>query len=390
MDSTGKLILESILETKDSTILQFLGGLRGEFLAVGSNRNVERSHSTGSPLHVDVPEIDSAHSAQRFAMLRFTFALFVTAATLICAVASRHPPSTEKASQVSLTYMGTAAWEISDGATVILIDPYLSRILVPPPGAGSAALGRVPGDTRPEHGWNEVVPPDVATIDSRIRRADFVLVTHTHVDHVMDVPHIALKTHAIVIGTESTENIMRAYNVPEDQLITVRGGEDYEFGKFSLKVIPSIHSALDHKHYFSSATFPSGMKAPLTLDQMNVEGGTVAYLIRFDGHQILAFGGMNYIEREIEGLTPDVVLVGASGARREIYDYTGRLMRDLHFPVLIFPTHWDNFVAPYEASQQPALDALQSFVQEVRAASPSTKVVVPKYFEPISLEEARK
>ena len=59
---------------------------------------------------------------------------------------------------------------------------------------------------------------------------------------------------------------------------------------------------------------------------------------------------MNYVEREIEGLTPDVVLVGASGARREIYDYTGRLMRDLHFPVLVLPTHWDNFVAPYSVS----------------------------------------
>ena len=29
MDSTGKLIMESILETKASTILEFLGGLRG-------------------------------------------------------------------------------------------------------------------------------------------------------------------------------------------------------------------------------------------------------------------------------------------------------------------------------------------------------------------------
>jgi hypothetical protein len=45
-----------------------------------------------------------------------------------------------------------------------------------------------------------------------------------------------------VIGTESTENVMRAYGAPEEQLTTVRGGEDYEFGSFSLKVIPSIHS----------------------------------------------------------------------------------------------------------------------------------------------------
>jgi L-ascorbate metabolism protein UlaG (beta-lactamase superfamily) len=257
---------------------------------------------------------------------------FVLLAIVVCPLIAQNSPATQSSGHVTLTYMGTAAWEIRDGNTVILLDPYLSRILLPIPGAGSAASGRAAGDTRPEHRWNEVVPPDVATIDAHIRRADFVLVTHTHIDHVMDVPHIALKTHATVIGTESTQNVMRAYNVPEDQLITVRGGEDYEFGKFSLRVIPSIHTALDHKHYFSSETAPAGMKAPLTLEQMNPEGGTLAYLIRFDGHQILAFGGMNYIEREIGGLTPDVVLVGASGARREIYDYTGRLMRDLHFP----------------------------------------------------------
>ena len=125
---------------------------------------------------------------------------------------------------------------------------------------------------------------------------------------------------------------MRAYGVPEEQLITVRGGEDYEFGTFSLKVIPSIHSALDHKHYFSSETAPATLKAPLTLKQIHPEGGTLAYLVRFHGHQILAFGGMNYIERELEGLQPDVVMVGAAGSRKEIYDYTGRLMRVLALP----------------------------------------------------------
>ena len=64
-------------------------------------------------------------------------------------------------------------------------------------------------------------------------------------------------------------------------------------------------------------------------------------------------------------------------------------MRDLHYPALVLPSHWDNFLAPYGASQQPAIDRLQSFVQEVRAASPKSKVIVPKYFEPIALEGAK-
>jgi L-ascorbate metabolism protein UlaG (beta-lactamase superfamily) len=304
------------------------------------------------------------------------------------AQSAQTPQAAGHSGTVSLEYMGAAGWRITDGTTIILIDPYLSRIIGPPP--PGRVFTRAPGDTRTAYGWDDLAVPDEATIDSHVPRADFVLVTHTHYDHVMDVPHIALKTKATVIGTESTENVMRAYRVPEDQLITVRGGEDYDFGGFTVKVIPSLHTALDHKHYFSSATAPAGMKAPLTLEQMHPEGGTIAFLIRFHGHQILAFGGMNYVERELEGLRPDVVLVGASPSRKEIYDYTGRLMRELGFPPLVLPTHWDDFMVPYTASQNDSVAALQSFVREVAAVSPKTKVIVPNYFEALPLPTSAK
>jgi L-ascorbate metabolism protein UlaG (beta-lactamase superfamily) len=320
-------------------------------------------------------------------MWKATFATLALVAAGICAAAGQNPPSTEKSGQVILRWLGTAGWEISDGKTVILIDPYLSRVYGPEP-PGRVPYVRIAGDTRRQYGWDDVAPADAAAIDAHVLRADFVLVTHTHYDHVLDVPHIALKTHAVVLGTESTENVLRAYRVPEEQLITVRGGEDYEFGAFSVKVIPSLHSPLDHKHYFSSEKALESMKAPLTLRQMHPEGGTLAYLIRFRGHQILVFGGMNYIEREIEGLQPDVVLVGAAGSRKENYDYSGRLMRAVHFPTLVLPTHWDNFTAPYGASQQASIDALQSFIEEIKVASPKTKVITPKYFEAIPLSAA--
>src|SRR6202035_2017492 len=322
-------------------------------------------------------------------MLKYGFVGFIFVVTVLGSLAAQDQSSAGKSNQVVLKYLGTAGWEITDGTTVILIDPYLSRINGPaPPGGGSGHS--IAGDTRRAYGWSDVASPDVPAIDSHIQRADFILVTHTHYDHVLDVPYIAHKTRAAVIGTESTENVMRAYGVPEEQLLAVRGGEDYQFGSFSLKVIPSIHSPLEHKHYFSSKTAPAGQKAPLTLEQIHPEGGTLAYFIRFQGHQILAFGGMNYIEREIAGLEPDVGLVGAGASRKEIYDYSGRLMRDLHYPAIVLPTHWDNFLAPFDASQQPALEALQSFLREIAAASPKTKVIVPKYFEPIPLETPAK
>jgi L-ascorbate metabolism protein UlaG (beta-lactamase superfamily) len=299
-------------------------------------------------------------------------------------LASRNPPAAKTQAPVTLRYLGTAGWEISDSNVTVLVDPYVSRINGPPPPGGSGSA--IAGDTRPKVGWDGAAISDITAVDTRIPRADYVLVTHTHYDHVLDVPQIALRKHATVIGTESTENVMRAYGVPEAQLITVRGGEDYDFGSFSVKVIPSLHSPLDHKHYFSSETAPANLKAPLTLRQIHPEGGTLAYLVRIDGHKIIAFGGMNYIERELVGLQPDVALIGAAGSRKEIYSYTGRLMRVLGNPALVMPTHWDNFLLPYEASQQPAIDAVQQFVREVGSASPSTKVIVPKYFEAITLK----
>ena len=142
---------------------------------------------------------------------------------------------------VNFRYMGTAAWEISDDTHVILIDPYLSRINGPPP-PGVPRYSEV-GDLRPVYEWDDVPVPDSATIAAHIHKADLILVTHAHYDHILDVPTIAHATGAPVIGHESTQNILRAYSVPEAQLLTVRGGEDYDFGRFSVKVIPAIHSA---------------------------------------------------------------------------------------------------------------------------------------------------
>jgi hypothetical protein len=61
---------------------------------------------------------------------------------------------------------------------------------------------------------------------------------------------------------------------------------------------------LFQKHYFNrhgDAVIPSTVRPPLTLADLSIDGGSLAYLVRIGGHEILMFGSMNYVEREVEG-----------------------------------------------------------------------------------------
>lgn len=286
------------------------------------------------------------------------------------------PPPPAGREALRLTYLGNAGWEITDGTTVVLVDPFLSQFARWEPGA--VATGPDP---------DAPYLPDSARIDRHVRRADYILVTHGHSDHALDAGYIATRTGATILGHETTANLARAYRVPEQQLITVVGGEDYEFDTFSVRVIPSIHSALDDKRYFSNGrgiagTAPRGLTAPLRRRDYQ-EGGSFAYLVRMAGYEVLVMGSMNFIEREMEGLRPDVALVGANSQRLEVHDFAGRLLRALGHPPLVIPTHADAYGNPNPPAA--ALADRERFRQEVLTASPGSRYLFPTWFEPILL-----
>jgi L-ascorbate metabolism protein UlaG (beta-lactamase superfamily) len=308
-------------------------------------------------------------------------------ALIVVVMAMSASPLTQSPAAVRLKYLGTAGWEISDGRTTILVDPYLSRLHMTSPNDDV-----LPGDPRRRFTAADAAESDTATIEKHIQRADAILITHTHTDHALDVPYIARKTGALVIGTESARNLARAYGISGDKLIVARGGDDLEFDGWSVRVIPSLHGILRRAPFLrrdpnappAPAVIPIDAVAPLHLNQV-AEGGTLAYLIRIGGRQILAFGSMNYIEREVEGLRPDVALVGAMPERREIHDYTARLLEALGYPRMVLPSHWDRFNVTYDVSQAPAIERVQSFLADVKAASPKSVVIVPKYFDAIEV-----
>jgi L-ascorbate metabolism protein UlaG (beta-lactamase superfamily) len=183
-------------------------------------------------------------------------------------------------------------------------------------------------------------------------------------------------------------SILRAYGIPEEQLYAVGGGEDYQFENFSLRVLPSIHSALNEKHYHDSRRFDATtpLEAPLRIDQF-IEGGSLMFLARFEGHDVLTMGSMNFLERELEGIHPDILLAGINGSRLGLYNYDERLLKVTGYPAVVIPTHWDNFRLPYGYSQQANIDRnLVPFTEAASTISPHSEVIIPVHLETIIIK----
>ncbi len=118
----------------------------------------------------------------------------------------------------TLDWMGCATFRLTLDQLVVFLDAYIDR---------------VPNAT----------PVGITT--EEIDRADWIVVGHSHFDHVYGAERIARATRATVIGSYETVRIMEAQGVPTDQLMPVCGGEKIRLSdKVTVNVYPSQHSCV--------------------------------------------------------------------------------------------------------------------------------------------------
>jgi L-ascorbate metabolism protein UlaG (beta-lactamase superfamily) len=276
------------------------------------------------------------------------------------------------AAGVSFKWFGTDGWEIAFANKTILFDPWFSRF----------ESGFLTGKFNP----NMTLPVDETLINQHITKADQILIGHGHWDHMADVPYIAKKTNAMVIGSETHANVMRAAGVPEGKIVQVKGGEYMQFDGYTIEIFPGLHSMGPTKKHAVPGHLVSVPPPPTKIADLP-EGDSLIYVITIGGKfSIFLMSTANYIERAIAGLKPDVALV-ASIFANQIHDYTPRLLQALNYPKVILPTHWDNFEQPF---MEPPQDLRNLFgdaanmdlaVKEMKQISPTSKVVMLQYFE---------
>ena len=202
----------------------------------------------------------------------------------------------------------------------------------------------------------------------------------------MDIPYIAKKTGAMVIGSESHANLLRAYGVPERQIVQVKGGEHMQFDGYTIEVFPSLHSMGPTKKFAVPGHRASVPEEPKTVGDLP-EGDSLCYVITVtDRHSVFLMSSANFVERAITGIRPDVALV-ASIFSNQIHDFTPRLLKALNYPKVILPTHWDNFERPYAEGAHDLRDVfgdpanLDLWVKNVKKVSPESNVIVMDFFQ---------
>lgn len=275
-------------------------------------------------------------------------------------------------SGVNFTWFGTNGWEITFGNKTILMDPWFGRF----------DTGFFAGKFDPK----TPLKTDEALVDQHVKKADQILIGHGHWDHMADIPYIAKKTGAMVIGTEPHGNVLRAAGVAEKQIVHVKGGEYMQFDGYTIEVFPGLHSMGPTKKHAVPGHLSSVPAAPTGVGELP-EGDSLIYPLTIGGKfSIFLMSTANFIERAIAGLKPDVALVATIFAN-QIHDFTPRLLKALNHPKVILPTHWDNFEKPFSQPPQDLRDIfgdpgnLDVGVKEIKRVPPKSKLVVLKFFE---------
>ncbi|RKN46942.1 MBL fold metallo-hydrolase [Streptomyces hoynatensis] len=271
----------------------------------------------------------------------------------------------------TFTWLGTAGWRVDIGERTVLVDPFLSRY----------STGLFDGT------FDERTPltVDQAAVDAHVGSPETVLVTHSHWDHLNDVPYIAASTGARVFGTLTTHHLARALGVPSAQLGPVQGGEVLEFGDYTVEVVSSLHS----RNANNSIAFPGVHALPLSSPPTVVadltEGNTLTFQLNVkDGPSVFFMGASDFVARNLAGLSPDVAMIAVPSSG-STHDYARRLVEALDEPPTVVPVHWDHFER--ELSNPPVpdpvtRDRLDALVAAIRETAPGTRVLLPEYLTP--------
>ena len=218
--------------------------------------------------------------------------------------------------KATLDWYGCATFRLTAGELVVFLDAYIDRV------EGATGTGLTADD---------------------IDRCDFVVVGHSHFDHLWGAERIARRTGATIIGSFETVRVMESQGVPLAQLMPVAGGERIRLApEVSVSAYPSLHSCV-----WSHGTAPGtgevcvgdlgvmyqerqerlaglgsflGSLGPAVTEHLRVsdqavrgDGGALVYVFDTPDGQLFYQDTSGHWTGIVHGLRPDVAIIAAAG-----------------------------------------------------------------------------
>ena len=235
---------------------------------------------------------------------------------------------------MKITYLGTTVLLFDDGTDQVLFDCHTTR-----PGIGRFLFSCLSTDT--------------ATADRVIKQFGFgrlraTFASHSHYDHVLDLPYYVNQCGGDVYGSPSALNVARGGGVPEASLHDFTEQREAQIGAFHIRVIPSIHSRTHWYNDDLGQTIDRPLVQPARKKAFK-EGGSFDFIVTHAGKTYVIRPSCNYIEGQLDGVKADVLFLGISGLSKENaawqHAFFAETVDKVH-PELVIPLHWDKFFSP--------------------------------------------
>lgn len=295
----------------------------------------------------------------------------------------------------TLEWLGTATFRLKIGGLTLFLDTYMDRVPAAPP---------------------------VGLASADITEADYILVGHSHFDHLGGADVIARNTGARIIGAHETCRVVRERGVPEEQLLASSGGERHRLPEgVTVRVFPSMHACTwiltdpasgEEEHGHTGLTQEERAQQPGLVQRIMAligsgteegrtvlqhiqscagslsDGGPLVYLIETPQGSIFYQDTSGCWTGVLAGLSADAAILAASGrpnvdgepiqgSMAQFLAMEARLLG----PRRVVLGHHDDWMPPItrkEFDMGPVRD-------ELKREAPQAELLEPAYLQPVEL-----